>query len=58
MLTIEKVMELMNDRNITKVALAVGVSRVYLTNLVNGKNNNPSYRIVKSLSDYLTKEVK
>ena len=55
MMTIEQVVEKLQDRNLTKVAKSVGITRVYLSAIANGKQLNPSYEIVKKLSDYLEK---
>jgi transcriptional regulator with XRE-family HTH domain len=53
MLTIEEIREKLQDRNLTKVAASIGITRVYLSAIANGKQLNPSYDIVKKLSDYL-----
>lgn len=53
MLTIEEIRIKMQDRNVTKVAKSIGVSRVYLSMILNNKKSNPSYKIIKALSDYL-----
>ena len=52
MLTLDQIIEKLNDRNLSKVADAVGVSRATMSNLKNRKVN-PSYELVKKLSDYL-----
>ena len=53
MLTLEEIRIKMQDRNVTKVAERIGVTRVHLSTILNNTKSNPSYRIVKSLSDYL-----
>lgn len=52
MLTLDQIIEKLNDRNLSKVADTVGVSRATMSNLKNRKVN-PSYELVKKLSDYL-----
>lgn len=53
MLDIEEIREKMKDRNITKVAAKIGVSRPHLSTILNDKNTNPTYNIMKKLSEYL-----
>ena len=53
-LNLEQIAEELAKRNLTKVHYKLRISRQTLSNIVNGTNQNPSYEIVKSLSDYLT----
>lgn len=53
MLTIEEIKEKLKDRNLTEVAKNIGVTGAYLSAIRNGTKLNPSYEVVKKLSDYL-----
>ena len=52
MLTIDQIRERMGDRNISEVARRIGVTRVWLSYIVNG-HCVPSPALQKKLSDYL-----
>jgi len=51
MLTIEQIRKRMQDRNIKAVAEAIGVHQQSLYRIMAG--SEPSYRVLKLLSDYL-----
>lgn len=53
MLTIEKIRELLLDRNLEAVSKATGLSRQTLSSIRSGKAKEPSYNTVKIISDYL-----
>lgn len=55
MLTLEEIREKLNDRNLAKVSRATGVGYNNLHGIANGTKNNPSYNVIKKLSDYLEK---
>jgi transcriptional regulator with XRE-family HTH domain len=52
MLTIEQIRELMHDRSVPIVAELAGVHYNTLLNIKNGANKNPSYEVIKKLSEY------
>lgn len=52
MLTLDEIKELLQDRNIQKVANNAGVHPNVLYRIKNGASN-PSYETVKKISDYL-----
>ena len=54
MLTIEQIRESLQDRNLTKVSDATGVSKATIYRICSGAEN-PSYDAVKKLSDYIEK---
>lgn len=53
MLTLEQIKERLSDKNLSEVARRIGVTGAYLSAIVRGSKVNPSYEIVKKLSDYL-----
>lgn len=53
MLPIEEIRDLLLDRNASAVAKATGVHPNTIRSLKNGSNLNPSYEVIKKLSDYL-----
>jgi transcriptional regulator with XRE-family HTH domain len=52
MLTIERLRELMQDRAVPVVAERTGIHYNTVLNIKNGTNKNPSYEVIKKLSDY------
>lgn len=58
MLTIDKIKERLGDRNLTEVARRAGLTYWQVYNMANGKTLQPSYEVVKALSDYLDDEHK
>jgi transcriptional regulator with XRE-family HTH domain len=55
MLTLDQIREKLQDRRLSVVSEACGISHSYLHLIVNGKRVNPTYEVVKKLSDYLEK---
>lgn len=54
MLTLEEVVNKLKDRNLMRVAKAVGLSYDTVWRVANGRTTSVSYEVVKLLSDYLT----
>ena len=52
MLTLEQVIEKLQDRNVRHVARMTGISYSALCRVRNGQSKMVSYEIVKKLSDY------
>lgn len=52
MLSIEQIREKLKDRNLAEVSRRLGITRVYLSAIKNGRVT-PSYKTVEKLSDYL-----
>ncbi len=55
MLTLEQIKEKIKDRRPGVICKACNISRQTLYNLMTGKSE-PSYSVVKALSDYLEKQ--
>jgi len=55
MLALEEIKEKLQDKNLTKVAADIGVTGAYLSAIRKGVKLNPSYEVIKKLSDYLEK---
>jgi transcriptional regulator with XRE-family HTH domain len=53
MLTLEQIRRALRDRNCAAVGRATGLTGAYVRAIRSGKANNPSFRTVKKLSDYL-----
>lgn len=53
MKSLQEIIEKMKDRNISKVAGAIGMHRQQLYLIVSGKNKNPKLMTIKRISDYL-----
>lgn len=53
MLTLEEVRERLQDRRWPLVADATGLSRKTVWAIASGRMLDPSYRVLKTLSDYL-----
>lgn len=53
MLTLDQIIEALQDRNLTRVSERTGISASYLSLLRSGKRTEPGYSTVKTLSDYL-----
>lgn len=54
MLTLEQILEKLEDRNLTKVAEKTGIHSNVLYRLTKDKSQ-PKYETIKKLSDYLEK---
>lgn len=52
LLSLAEIRRLLYDRNLQKVADAVGCSRAYLHTIRSGRTVNPSYRRLVALSNY------
>lgn len=52
MLSIEEVVMLLQDRAIPVVAERTGIHYNTVLNIKNGTNKNPSYEVIKKLSEY------
>lgn len=53
-LTLEEIITHLEKRNLTKLSYKTEISRQTLSGIVNGTQTNPSYNVIKKLSDYLT----
>lgn len=53
MLTIEQIREQLADRNLTAVSVACNVNYKTLWRIASGIEDNPTYQILKKLSDYI-----
>lgn len=58
MMTIEQVREHLLDRRIDMVADATGLHYSTVCDVRSGKNDNPSYKTMKALSDYFEEKAK
>lgn len=56
MMTLEQVRAALHDRNLSRVAEAVGLHYDTVRRVANGQQKQVSYQVVKALSDYLTRE--
>lgn len=52
-MTLEQIRKALYDRNLSRVADATEYSRAYLSAIRSGRAENPSYQVIKKLSDYL-----
>ena len=53
MLNLENIRKLLEDRNLREVSRRTGVGYNNLYAIANGSRTNPSYLVLKALSDYL-----
>lgn len=53
MMDLEKIVLALKDRRIDAVEESTGIHRNTLAGLRDGSNKNPTYRVIKALSDYL-----
>ncbi len=53
MLTLEEIREKLKDRRLSIVAVATGLSRQAIHNVVTGRTPNPSHETVRRLMEYL-----
>ena len=56
MLTLEKIQELLQDRNLSEVSRRTGLSTPTIWRIANNQAGNVGYETVKKLSDYLEKK--
>lgn len=54
LLTLEEIRRRLSDRKLVQVAEAIGLHYNTVRNIAAGENTNPTYEVVKALSDYLT----
>lgn len=54
MLTLDQIKGMLHDRRLDIVAKATQVHRNTLAAIRDGKNENPSYTVMRKLSDYFT----
>jgi transcriptional regulator with XRE-family HTH domain len=53
MLNLEQIKEKLSDKNLSEVGRRIGVTRAYLSAICRGYASNPSYQMLKKISDYL-----
>ncbi|MGC9216636.1 helix-turn-helix domain-containing protein [Acidithiobacillus sp.] len=54
-MTPEELSKALQDRRISVVSKATGLHQNTLRKIRNGENLNPTYKVIKTLSDYLEK---
>ena len=54
MLTIQQIRDALRDRRISMVAAATGLHYNTIKNVRDNVNSNPSYKVLKKLTDYLS----
>jgi transcriptional regulator with XRE-family HTH domain len=54
MMTLEQIKEQLQDRRLEAVSKATEVHRNTLAAIRDGKNENPTYTVLRKLSDYFT----
>lgn len=57
MLTLEQIRAALRDRRLAKVAEATGLHYNTIREIRDNPDANPTYKVIKALSDYLTREV-
>lgn len=53
MLNLKQIEKKLFDRNLKEVSRQTGLNYGTIFNVATGKNKNPTYKILKALSDYL-----
>lgn len=56
MLTLEQIKEALRDRRPTRVAEATGLHLNTVRDIRDNPKANPTYKVLKALSDYLTRQ--
>ena len=56
MLTLEQIRAALRDRRLAKVAEATGLHYNTIREVRDNPDANPTYKVIKALSDYLTRE--
>jgi len=56
MLTIDQIKERLADRNLREVSRRTGIGYGNLHAIATGRRTNPTYKVVKAISDYLEGE--
>lgn len=57
MLNLSQIRDILYDRRIGMVSDRTGVHPSTIASIRDGKNTNPTYAVMKSLSDYLEREI-
>lgn len=57
MLTLEEIISKLQDRNITVVAGVTGIHYNTLRAIRDGKNDNPTYKVMVKLSEYFNDDI-
>lgn len=52
-LTLEKIQEVLSGKNLSEAARATGIHPSMMWRIVNEKDQNPKYKTLKKLSDYV-----
>jgi len=53
MLTLEEVKKRLSDRNLKEVSRRTGISYANIYAIATGRRENPTYKVIAKLSDYL-----
>ena len=53
MLTLEEIKDALRDRRLDIVSEKTGIHRATISRIRNDENANPTYAVIKTLSDYL-----
>lgn len=56
MLTLDQIREALRDRRLAKVAESTGLHYNTIREVRDNPDANPTYKVLKALSDYLTRE--
>lgn len=56
MLTLEEVKKRLSDRNLKEVSRRTGISYANIYAIATGRRENPTYKVIAKLSDYLEKK--
>lgn len=54
MLTLEEIKHALRDRRLDVVSESTGIHRATISRIRNDENANPTYSVMKTLSDYLS----
>lgn len=55
MLTLEEIKAALSDRNLREVSRRTGISYANLYAIATGRRDNPTYKVVSKISEYLKK---
>ena len=53
MLDLDEIIEKLADRNISEICRRLNLSKGGMSDIINRKKTNPTYKTLKKLSDYL-----
>lgn len=56
MLTLDQIREALRDRRLAKVAESTGLHYNTIREVRDNPNANPTYKVIRALSNYLTRE--